>query len=199
AKAPPAFSASSHRTSPKSRSKSSQVIGLAAPHGWHDRSRATAEGRVRSSLGQLAGLAAGVRRVEREALAHRPGEAEGAEVERVVAGLAARDGDQELLGMAREGDDVALDVAALLELRPVRAVPALDRRARPLEEHLLHAGHVDAVARDLVREVGAEEGLFASRRVVSSGTCGLPRRSASAAYLFGRQSPRADKPEPPAG
>src|SRR5438034_11647565 len=107
--------------------------------------------------GQLARLAAGVPRVEREGLAHRPGEPEGAEVERVVAGLAARDGDQELLGVAREGDDVALDVATLLELRPVRAVPALDRRARPLEEHLLHVGYVDAVARDLVREVGAEE------------------------------------------
>src|SRR5205823_9214121 len=107
--------------------------------------------------GQLARLAARVPFVEREALAHRPGEPEGAEVERVVAGLAARDGDQELLGVAREGDDVALDVATLLELRPVRAVPALDRRARPLEEHLLHAGYVDAVARDLVREVGAEE------------------------------------------
>src|SRR2546426_2218736 len=100
--------------------------------------------RLASAVGQVARLPARPLGVEREALAHRPGEPEGAEVERVVAGLAARDGDQELLGMARERYGVALDVAPLLELRPVRAVPALDRRARPLEEHLLQAGHVAA-------------------------------------------------------
>src|SRR5436309_621935 len=86
--------------------------------------------RLASAAGQVARLPARPLGVEREGLAHRPGEPEGAEVERVVAGLAARDGDQELLGMARERHGVALDVAPLLELRPVRAVPALDRRAR---------------------------------------------------------------------
>jgi hypothetical protein len=63
---------------------------------------------VGPTSGQVARLAARPLRVEREALRHRPREAEGAEVERVVAGLAARDRDQELLGVARERARVAV-------------------------------------------------------------------------------------------
>src|SRR2546422_4642457 len=47
---------------------------------------------------------AGIGDVERKRLADRPGEAERAEVERVVPRFAARHGDQELLGVARERD-----------------------------------------------------------------------------------------------
>src|SRR3989442_14575960 len=94
---------------------------------------------------------------DREALAHRPREPERPEVERVVARLAASHRNQELLGTGRERHDVSLDVAALLELGPVALVPALYRRTGPFEQQLLHAGHGDAVAGDLVREVGAEE------------------------------------------
>src|SRR5437867_12849512 len=113
--------------------------------------------RLASAAGQVARLPARPLGVEREGLAHRPGEPEGAEVERVVARLAARDGDQELLGMARERHGVALDVPPLLELRPVRAVPELDRRARPLEAQLLQPRHVYAVVRAHVGKGMAEE------------------------------------------
>ena len=71
--------------------------------------------------------------------------------------FAAGDGDQELLGIARERYHVAVDVAELLELGPVLAVPAFDRRACSLEQHPLEVGDADPVARDLVGEVRAEE------------------------------------------
>src|SRR5262249_60642362 len=97
--------------------------------------------------GQLARFSAPVVHADLERLAHRPGESEGAEVDRVVTGFAPGDADEELLGAGGQRYDPVLDVAELLELRPGAPVPPLDGGPPPPEEHLRHARHRAALPR----------------------------------------------------